>query len=214
MQRDLHDLRKSYDKAALEEHMIPREPLTLFNEWFTDAKENENIDEANAMSMSTIGLDGFPKSRIVLLKEMLEEGFVFYTNYQSEKGVAIAANEQVCLHFFWPALERQVIIKAIASKVSRAHTATYFKSRPRGSQLGAWASEQSSTISSRAVLDDALAAYEKRFEGKEIPLPDFWGGYICKPVSMEFWQGRPNRLHDRILYKLDGNQWNLKRLAP
>lgn len=214
MQRDLHDLRKTYNRDALEESNLPQEPLLLFNTWFTDAKNNALIEEANAMSLSTIGIDGFPKTRIVLLKELLEDGFVFYTNYMSEKGIAIAAHAQVCLHFFWPALERQVTIKAVASKVSRAHAMTYFKNRPRGSQLGAWASEQSSSIDSRAVLDNALASYEKQFEGMDIPLPDFWGGYICKPVSMEFWQGRPNRLHDRILYQLDNNKWNSKRLAP
>lgn len=214
MQRDLHDLRKSYDKNTLDENSIPATPLELFNTWFSDAKEHKLIEEANAMSLSTIGADGFPKNRIVLLKEIHDDCFVFYTNYTSEKGQAIALNNYVCLHFFWPALERQVIIKAVASKISRVQTAAYFNLRPVGSQLGAWASAQSSVIDSREHLEKQLASYEKQFEHGTIPVPDFWGGYACKPISFEFWQGRPNRLHDRILFEQVEHGWITKRLAP
>ncbi|AGC77733.1 pyridoxamine 5'-phosphate oxidase [Nonlabens dokdonensis] len=214
MQRDLQDLRKSYEKDALLENHIPENPYQLFDSWFKDAKESLEIDEANAMSICTLGTDGFPKSRIVLLKEIHEGDFLFYSNYTSEKGAAMEAYNQVSMHFFWPSLERQIIIKATVSKVSREKTLSYFKSRPRGSQIGAWASNQSSEIVSREQLEKQLSHYEEKFKGEEVPLPEFWGGYACKPVSFEFWQGRPNRLHDRILYENEENNWTSKRLQP
>ncbi len=214
MQRDLHDLRKSYNKDALLESTLAANPLDLFNTWFNDAKQHDLIEEANAMSVSTIGLDDFPKSRIVLLKEIHDNSFVFYTNYESEKGQALLVNDKMCIHFFWPALERQVIIKAVAGKVPTSQSQAYFSSRPRGSQLGAWASKQSSAVNSREYLEEQLAFYELKFKDMEIPLPDFWGGFSCKPLSFEFWQGRPNRLHDRIFYEQSQGQWTFKRLAP
>jgi pyridoxamine 5'-phosphate oxidase len=214
MQRDLHDLRKTYSKDSLNENTLNQEPLSLFNSWFTDAKQHKLVEEANAMSLSTVGSDGFPKNRIVLLKEIYDDSFVFYTNYASEKGQAILAHEQVCLHFFWPALERQVIIKAIATKVPAAQSQAYFNKRPRGSQLGAWASAQSTVVNSRTHLEEELKRYDELFKDKDIPLPDFWGGFTCKPLSYEFWQGRPNRLHDRIFYEQERDSWNIKRLAP
>lgn len=214
MQRDLHDLRKSYDKDALLEGAIPANPIDLFNTWFNDAKQHELIEEANAMSVATVGLDGFPKNRIVLLKEIHENCFVFYTNYDSDKGLALLANDKMCIHFFWPVLERQVIVKAIARKVPTSQSQAYFQSRPRGSQLGAWASRQSSEVQSREYLEQQLAFYESKFKDIEIPLPEFWGGFSCKPVSYEFWQGRPNRLHDRIFYEQTQGHWTFKRLAP
>lgn len=213
MQKDLGNYRKSYDKSALIEEAISDNPMQLFQKWFYEV-EATPIDEPNAMSISTIGLDGFPKNRVVLLKKYTHEGFIFYTNYESEKGKAIAANQKVCLSFFWPNLERQVIIKGIAEKIAGNLSDGYFESRPEGSKLGAIVSDQSRVITSRDVLEERLVALEKEYKGKEIERPAFWGGYIVKPVSMEFWQGRPNRLHDRIRYSLEEIDWKIERLAP
>lgn len=215
MERDLKDLRKSYEKFELTESNISDNPYHLFDEWFEEAKGSDSVDEANAMSLTTISEDGFPKNRIVLLKEIIDGSFVFYSNYESEKGNAIAKNSKVCLHFFWPGLERQVTIKGIATKVDRSISEAYYHSRPRGSQIGAWASKQSSVVEGRASLDDALKYYEEKFEGHQIPLPDHWGGYAVQPYSIEFWQGRPNRMHDRILFENKSkSSWTSKRLAP
>jgi pyridoxamine 5'-phosphate oxidase len=214
MQKNLQDSRKSYEKDALLESNLHNDPFKTFEIWFQDAEESDAIEESNAMIVSTLGEDGFPKSRVVLLKEILDESFLFYTNYTSEKAEAIERYPKIGLHFFWPGLERQVILKCDAVKVSREKSASYFNSRPRGSQLGAWASHQSDAIPSREALEKQLAEIEKRFEGKDVPIPDFWGGYQCKPISFEFWQGRPNRLHDRILYTQADGEWNFKRLQP
>jgi pyridoxamine 5'-phosphate oxidase len=214
MQKDLQNLRKSYDKAALIEGDLPKEPLELFNNWFDAAQHCKDIEEANAMNLGTLGEDGYPKSRIVLLKEIVGKQLLFYTNYTSEKAQSIAQHPQVSLNFFWPALEKQIIIKAMASKVSREKSADYFNSRPRGSRIGAWVSSQSSIIASREALDAQSKEVEEKFEGVEIPLPDFWGGFACEPVSFEFWQGRQNRLHDRILYTKEDGAWVTKRLQP
>lgn len=215
MQKDLQDYRKSYEKDQLSEHKIPLEPLALFSSWFKDAEENPQIGEPNAMSLSTIGKDQFPKTRVVLLKSFGPEGFTFFTNYNSEKGRDLARNPHLCLSFFWPALERQVIIKGKAVKTSERESSEYFRIRPRGSQLGAWASNQSEEITSREVLEDEINVLEKKFEGKEIPRPAHWGGYLVRPVSFEFWQGRQNRLHDRIVFtEVENKNWIKKRLAP
>jgi pyridoxamine 5'-phosphate oxidase len=212
--KDLSDYRKSYEKSELIETNLPEDPITLFQKWFHEADESSDT-ETNAMTVSTFGLDGFPKARVVLLKRFNEDGFVFYTNYESEKGKAIAANPHICLSFFWHTLERQVIIKGLAERVASNLSDGYFESRPDGSKLGAIVSNQSQVITSREVLEDKLKNLEQEFEGKEIPRPDYWGGFIVKPVSIEFWQGRPNRLHDRIRYKLqDDFNWKIERLAP
>jgi pyridoxamine 5'-phosphate oxidase len=212
---DLSNYRKSYEKNELLETNIPEDPINLFNKWFHEVEEFGGVEEVNAMTVSTHGLDGFPKSRVVLLKQFTYEGFIFYTNYTSEKGRAIAQNPNVCLSFFWPSLERQVIIKGIAEKISENLSDGYFESRPTGSKLGAIVSNQSSVISSRIDLEDGLKQLEKDFEGKEILRPEFWGGYIIRPVEVEFWQGRPNRLHDRIRYQLQENYfWKIDRLSP
>jgi pyridoxamine 5'-phosphate oxidase len=215
MQKDLGNYRKSYEKSALEEDAISDNPIELFQKWFYEVEASDGMDEPNAMTISTIGLDGFPKSRVVLLKKYTFEGFIFYTNYTSEKGKAIADNPNVCLSFFWPNMERQIIIKGKAEKLAENLSDGYFESRPEGSKLGAIVSDQSSVIPSRKVLEDKLKALEDEFQGKEIKRPDFWGGYMVKPVSIEFWQGRPNRLHDRVRYSLQEDyNWKIERLAP
>ena len=216
---DLSNYRKSYEKSQLLETAIPDDPINLFHSWFHEIKDSSGPeasgDEVNAMTVATIGLDGFPKSRVVLLKKYDEEGFVFYTNYDSEKGKAILNNPNVCLSFFWHGLERQVIIKGIAEKTSEAISNNYFESRPDGSKLGAIVSPQSEVIPSRDYLDDKLATLEKEYEGKPIPRPENWGGFLVRPIEVEFWQGRPNRLHDRIRYQLqDDFNWKIDRLSP
>lgn len=214
MNKSLADFRRIYSKGQLLEAEIPDNPLNLFQDWFEQMEKIKDLVEVNAMTISTIGIDGFPKNRVVLLKEFGAEGFTFFTNYNSEKGEALAENPQICLSFFWAELERQVIIKGKAEKCSEERSAEYFQSRPRGSQIGAWASNQSKEIASREVLEKTVRELEIQFEHKDIPKPDFWGGYLVRPVSIEFWQGRPNRLHDRILYTKENGQWLIKRLAP
>jgi pyridoxamine 5'-phosphate oxidase len=212
---DLSNYRKSYEKSALLETSIPEDPINLFHKWFHEVEDFGGVEEVNAMTISTIGLDGFPKSRVVLLKKYSEEGFIFYTNYNSEKGKAITNNSNVCLSFFWHSMERQVIIKGIAEKTSTHISDGYFESRPDGSKLGAIVSNQSEVIPSRSFLEDKLKQLEMDSQGKEILRPEFWGGFLIKPVEVEFWQGRPNRLHDRIRYQLlDDFSWKTDRLSP
>tara|TARA_R110000751_G_scaffold206717_1_gene310672 strand:+ start:848 stop:1498 length:651 start_codon:yes stop_codon:yes gene_type:complete len=215
MQKDLGDYRKSYEKSALMEDSISDNPIQLFQTWFYEVERSDGVDEPNAMTVSTVGLDGFPKSRVVLLKKYTYEGFIFYTNYNSEKGRALSKNPKICLSFFWPNLERQIIIKGTAEKLAKNLSDGYFESRPDGSKLGALVSDQSTVIESRGVLEDKLSQLEKEYSGKEIERPEHWGGYLVRPVSMEFWQGRPNRLHDRIRYTLTEDfDWKMDRLAP
>lgn len=211
---DLSNYRRSYEKSELIEDNLPEDPIKLFQKWFHEV-DFGSTEEVNAMTVSTFGLDGYPKSRVVLLKRFTYEGFIFYTNYNSEKGKAIANNPNICLSFFWHSFERQVIIKGKADKIAENLSDGYFESRPDGSKLGAIVSKQSEVIASREVLEQKLRQLEKDFEGKEIPRPDYWGGYIVKPVEVEFWQGRPNRLHDRIRYQLqDDFSWKTDRLSP
>lgn len=212
---NLHDNRKVYEKSQLLENQIKENPIEQFRDWFLDAQENPNISEANAMAISTLENDGCPRTRMVLLKSYDWNGFTFYTNYESRKGKAIENNHKACLHFFWPALERQIIIKADLEKVPENISDGYFQSRPTGSQLGARVSPQSQVIPNREFLEEKLKNLEKEFEGKEIPRPQNWGGYLAKPYEIEFWQGRPNRLHDRIMYELQEDyDWKISRLAP
>lgn len=213
--KDLSNYRKSYEKSELVETSIPEDPINLFHKWFYETEEFGGVDEVNAMTVSTIGLDGFPKSRVVLLKKFNEEGFIFYTNYNSEKGKAITANPHICLSFFWPAMERQVIIKGIAERTTTSVSDGYFDSRPDGSKLGAIVSAQSEVIPSRDFLNEKLQQLESDLQGKEIVRPDYWGGFLVRPKVVEFWQGRPNRLHDRIQYTLqDDFSWTIDRLSP
>ena len=212
--KDLSHYRKSYEKSALLEQDIPNDPINLFHRWFHEVQDFGGTDEVNAMTVSTQGLDGFPKARVVLLKQYNEQGFVFYTNYESEKGKAIAANPKVCLSFFWNSMERQVIIKGTAVQLSADQSDAYFYSRPLGSQLGAIVSPQSSIIPNRSILENQLHSLEQQHI-LEVQRPIHWGGYCVQPISVEFWQGRPNRLHDRIRYTIqDDLSWSIDRLAP
>jgi len=215
MEDNLHDYRKSYTKSALTRDNLDSNPMQQFRTWFYEADDSNTVDEANAMSVSTIGDNGFPKSRVVLLKSYNENGFVFYTNYNSEKGQALIKNPKTCLLFFWPALERQIIIKGIAEKLPEQQSDNYFASRPKGSQLGALVSPQSQVIKDRTILEDKLKELEEDYAHEEINRPKDWGGFLVKPKSIEFWQGRPNRLHDRFLFTLQEDfDWKIERLAP
>lgn len=213
--KDLSNYRKSYEKSELLESNIPEDPINLFHRWFYEVEEFGSIEEVNAMTVATIGLDGFPRARVVLLKKFNEEGFIFYTNYESEKGKAIEANPHICLSFFWHSMERQVIIKGIAEKTTPSVSDGYFDTRPDGSKLGAIVSPQSQIIPSRDFLEEKLKELENQFKQKEIPRPMNWGGFLVRPQEVEFWQGRHNRLHDRIRYQLQSDYfWKIDRLAP
>ena len=215
MENDLGDYRKSYEKGALLETSISDNPMELFQSWFHEVDTHFQNGETNAMTISTLGLDGYPKNRVVLLKKYTHEGFIFYTNYESEKGKAMAKNPNVCLSFHWVTAERQVIIKGTVEKIAKNVSDDYFESRPKGSQLGAIASHQSTVIANRGVLENKLKALESEYETKTISRPEFWGGFIVKPIEIEFWQGRANRLHDRIRYQLQANfSWKTERLSP
>lgn len=212
---DLSHYRKSYEKSELLESNIPEDPINLFHRWFHEVEDFGGDEEVNAMTVSTIGLDGYPKARVILLKKYNEEGFIFYTNYNSEKGKAIEQNPKICLSFFWHGAERQVIIKGIAEKTSESISDNYFDSRPDGSKLGAIVSNQSEVIPSRNYLEENLKQLENEYNGIAIPRPKHWGGYLVVPFEVEFWQGRANRLHDRIRYTIQKDySWKAERLSP
>ncbi|MGO3237718.1 MAG: pyridoxamine 5'-phosphate oxidase [Psychroflexus halocasei] len=215
MQSNLNDYRKIYNKSELTRDKLDENPMQQFRTWFHEVDDSESIDEANAMTISSLSEDGYPKSRVVLLKSYDEYGFVFYTNYESEKGKALIKYPKGCLSFFWPSFERQVIIKGDVEKVSEQVSENYFSSRPKGSQLGALVSPQSEVVENREVLEEKLIKLEGIYKDKEVEKPDNWGGFLVKPKSIEFWQGRPNRLHDRFLYTLQEDfNWKIERLAP
>jgi pyridoxamine 5'-phosphate oxidase len=211
----LAGVRKDYFGKALEEHSASPDPILQFNAWFLEASQ-AGIKEPNAMTLATATASGIPSARVVLLKDVSEEGFVFYTNYKSRKAQELLENPRAALVFFWPELERQVRVEGVVHPTSRQQTEQYFKSRPRGSRLGAIASRQSAVIGSRTILEERLRELEDRYrDTDDIPVPEFWGGYSVVPHVIEFWQGRPNRLHDRLRYSREEvGPWRLERLAP
>ena len=209
----LEQLRRNYSSQSLDERSVLADPLQQFNRWFDEALAAE-VPEPNAMTLATAMVDYKPSARIVLLKGVHNGGFVFYTNYMSRKGKELLWNPYAALLFMWHQLERQVRVEGRVEKISRTESEKYFKTRPRGSQLGAVVSKQSNVIENREVLEQKLKQLEQQYDGRDIELPDYWGGYIVRPQRMEFWQGRPNRLHDRIQYTLDDNVWVIERLSP
>jgi pyridoxamine 5'-phosphate oxidase len=214
MPSTIAEIRKDYKLQSLLEKDVNANAIGQFNNWWQEAVNSE-IDEVNAMTLATASADGIPAARIVLLKGYDEHGFVFFTNYESFKGMQLAENPRACLVFFWKELERQVRITGLVEKVSDMENDAYFNSRPEGSRIGAWASPQSQVIESREWLQEREKTYAKDFSGKPLNRPAHWGGYRVKPVTIEFWQGRPSRLHDRLQYTLEGNnEWKIERLAP
>jgi pyridoxamine 5'-phosphate oxidase len=214
MDSPLENIRRDFSKGVLLEHELPESPYALFDKWLKDASA-QAIPDHNAMSLSTMDAQGFPVSRIVLLREAAASGFCFYTNYQSSKGEELLANPKAAIQFFWPTLERQIRVRGVVEKLSAAESDVYFASRPRDSQIGAWASPQSEMVGSREFLDENFARYLEKFKDvAKIPRPPHWGGFRLKPNQFEFWQGRPSRMHDRFKVLLDGTTWRWQRLAP
>lgn len=207
-------LRTEYAKASLDIADVSSDPVQQFEKWFKEAMDAQ-VPEPNAMNLATVNEHGRPASRIVLLKGIEEQQFVFYTNYQSSKGQELEKNPACALTFFWPELERQIRIEGVANRVDPQRSEQYFQSRPRGSQIGAWSSPQSSIIESREILEERYRQIEKKFDGKDtLPKPHQWGGFKVEPLLVEFWQGRPGRLHDRIQYTRIDSTWKIHRLAP
>ncbi|QHL86387.1 pyridoxamine 5'-phosphate oxidase [Nibribacter ruber] len=211
----LADIRSNYSKKILTRDAVSDSPLQQFDVWMQEALTAQ-VEEATAMTLSTADKNGRPSARVVLLKALEPEGFIFYTNYESRKGQQLAENPFASLTFFWPALERQVRIEGKVQRVDQASSDAYFQSRPRGSQIGAWSSPQSTPIENRQVLEELEQQYTQQFEGQDtVPRPGHWGGYLVKPERIEFWQGRPNRLHDRLVYlATEEGGWKIERLAP
>ena len=210
---NLAGMRMNYTSAPFDKAHVLKNPIAQFKVWFDEAVLSK-IEEPNAMTLATASNEGMPNARIVLLKEFDKKGFVFYTNYESQKGKELEKNTTAVLLFFWKELVRQVRINGSVKKISHEESNEYFHSRPRESQLGAWASEQSSRIPNRKFLENKFTSFQNKFDRKEIPLPPFWGGYRVLPTEIEFWQGRENRLHDRILYSLIEDEWKISRLSP
>lgn len=216
MKKEIEAMRKSYTLAGLDQSEADSSPFRQFTKWFQEAQEGDlpSWFEVNAMTLSTADLAGHVTNRIVLLKQFDETGFTFFTNYMSHKGQQLAANPHAALCFFWPHLERQIRIAGTVSRVPSEVSDQYFASRPRDSQLGALISTQSSPLADRSTMETAFQRYQKEFEGQPIPRPDHWGGYLLTPTEIEFWQGRPSRLHDRIRYQNQNDQWKIDRICP
>ena len=213
MPPSIADLRREYALASLDERDVAPDPVAMFARWFTEARAAD-VAEPNAMTLATASAEGAPSARMVLLKGVDDGGFVFFTDYRSRKAAELDANPRAALVFHWVELERQVRIAGSVARVAREETEAYFRTRPLGSRLGAWASEQSSVIAGREVLDARLRDVEARFPGEDVPAPPHWGGYRLTPASVEFWQGRASRLHDRIRYVRRGGGWAIERLSP
>ena len=207
------DLRREYARARLDEANVSRDPITEFARWFEEAVKAE-VQEPNAMTLATAGPDGTPSARIVLLKGFDQRGFVFFTDFRSQKGRQLERNARAALVFYWPELERQIRITGATATVGREESEAYFRSRPRGSRISAWVSHQSQVIENRKQLEDRVPEVELKYPGDEVPLPPYWGGFRVTPSSVEFWQGRTSRLHDRIRYLRDGERWRIERLSP
>ena len=210
---DISDMRRDFESEGLDRDALDDNPVQQFQLWFEDARK-AGLLEPNAMSLATTGTDGMPDLRTVLLKYFDEQGFVFYTNYGSRKAREMEENPQAALLFPWISLNRQVRIQGAVERVSKAESLRYFASRPRGSQIGAWVSQQSQVITSRGLLEQKVAEIKQKFGDGEVPLPGFWGGYRIVPQRIEFWQGRPSRLHDRFEYVKEGDAWHVQRLQP
>lgn len=211
--KEIESLRREYSQRELHENDVADNPIRQFDRWFGEAL-NAELPEPNAMTLATATPSGAPTARIVLLKGFDAPGFRFYSNYKSRKGRELERNPRAALCFFWPELERQVRIEGRVKKLSREESAAYFKNRPRQSQLGAWASSQSAEVESREVLQQQFDEIRKKFEDEDVPLPEFWGGYLLRHEQVEFWQGRPGRLHDRMAYSREDDKWRIARLAP
>ena len=212
--KKIEDLRIDYTKFSMDEFDLLSNPIDQFNNWFKNAL-NSKVSEANAMVLSTVSSQSIPSARVVLLKGVQSNGFIFYTNYDSFKGMELAENPNACLTFFWPALEQQIRVTGLVEKIDATLSEAYFHSRPRGSQISALASNQSAKIADRVILVDEVARLEKLYADTTVPKPEFWGGYLLKPTKVEFWQGRSSRLHDRFLYeKLEDDNWQVSRLSP
>lgn len=214
MKKEIADIRLNYSKNVLLESGVEKDPIRQFNKWWQEAIHSE-IDEVNAMTLATASPDGIPSARIVLLKEFSEKGFLFFTNYESFKAQQLESNPKACAVFFWKELERQVRVTGLVQRAAPEESDAYFNSRPEESRIGALTSPQSRVIESRSWIDEQFEKNKSMFAGKPIQRPDYWGGYIVRPVIMEFWQGRPGRLHDRLQYTLQhSNEWKIERLAP
>jgi pyridoxamine 5'-phosphate oxidase len=212
MNEAIANIRKDYKLKSLLEEDVKKNPIEQFSVWWDEAI-NSDITEVNAMTLATTTADGVPAARIMLLKNFTNDGFIFFTNYLSRKGTTLSQNPHAALVFFWKELERQVRVEGTVSKVSEQESDAYFKSRPVGSRIGAWASPQSTPIDGRHIIEENVSKYSKQF-GEDIPRPPYWGGFILQPSKVEFWQGRSSRLHDRILYTRLDNEWSIERLAP
>ena len=211
---DLKNVRRDYQQGRLTRDSLLEQPMAQFEQWFQAAKDHPSQTDPTAFTLATVGANGQPHQRIVLLKEIMAEGFVFYTNYGSEKGLDIAHNSRVAMHFAWLALEQQIRVEGFARKVSREQSEAYFYSRPRESQLGALTSAQSQPIASRSELEQRYHNLTAEYEGQQVPMPATWGGYLIAPERFEFWQGGRYRLHDRFVYSLKAAQWHIERLQP